>query len=183
MIQKINKFKPIPNSFKKTFCVFYEKNLEEINQLTVDFESESGSKYYYTESGMYRYSNHWGRLANSKWRLVENGLSQSKFKLGFAQWDEFYPDNNDEVLYYLEYNSVEKTITYQHKNGKGYEQGFVVRTAPDTMKRIKLARNILTLTNWANYFENRNIEELRVLIIHELIYTNKSIDQIKRELL
>ena len=57
-------------SFKNTFCVFDEKEINEIENLELSFKSASGSSYFYTEMGMYRLSNHWGKLANSKWRLI-----------------------------------------------------------------------------------------------------------------
>ena len=93
-------FRPNPNSFKNTFCVFKEQNLKSIENLKLQFQSKSGSCYYYTTIGMYRLSNHWGRLANSKWRLEPmEPETNSKTKVGFAPWTEFYPDNALEELY------------------------------------------------------------------------------------
>jgi hypothetical protein len=84
-MQKI--FRPSSKSFKNTFCVFQELPLSSL-ELTMQYASKSGSSYYYTKLGMYRVSNHWGRLANSKWRLepmqTESG---SKTKVGFAPWN------------------------------------------------------------------------------------------------
>jgi hypothetical protein len=57
------------NTFKpslihlKTLCVFKEQPISAIEGLTVQFESKAGSRYFYTQVGMYRLSNHWGRLA------------------------------------------------------------------------------------------------------------------------
>ena len=106
--------------------------------------------------------------------------SMNKFKLGFATWDSFYPDNNFEKLYYLEANFTEKTVMYQHKNNPNFDNKAVLRNSLETIKRIKQARNILTLTNWANYFTNKNIEELRIKIVTELIFTDKTLEVIKR---
>jgi hypothetical protein len=64
-----NIFRPSPNSFKNTFCVFHEVLPDQIENLKLQYDSKSGSKYFYSKEGMYRWSNHWGRLANSKWRL------------------------------------------------------------------------------------------------------------------
>jgi hypothetical protein len=51
---------------------------------------------------MYRLSNHWGRLANSKWRLIAADTeTSSKLKLGFAHWTDFYPDNNHDNVVVL----------------------------------------------------------------------------------
>ena len=184
MKETIQSFKPNANFFKNTFCVFYEKDLEEIKNIAIDYKSDSGSIYYYTAVGMYRYSNHWGRLANCKWRLVENNLQkESKWKLGFAKWNDFYPDNKIDRLYYLDFDFETHEVLYQHKNNPNYDGKALLRTSEETMKRIKTTRNILSLTNWAKYFENYNIDDLRLIIVKELIQTNKSIEQIKKEIL
>lgn len=176
-------YKPSPKSFKKTFCIFHEVATSEIEGLTVSYKSDAGSTYYYIEKGMYRLSNHWGRLANSKWRLITNQENaDSKFKLGFATWDSFFSDNNEEKLYFLEFDSVTNTINYQHKKSKTYDGKAILRTTFETAKRIKQARNILTLSSWAKYYET-DIEQLRVKIVQELIFTEKTLDEIKRNLI
>lgn len=176
-------FRPNPNSFKNTFCVFKEEEIQILEKLTVQYESKSGSKYFYTEKGMYRLSNHWGRLANSKWRLEAFAIeAPSKIKLGFASWNEFYTDNATEKLYYLEANFANNTINYQHKFNPNYDNKAVLRTSFETSKRIKQARNLFNLTSWAKYFENEDINDLRKKIITNLIFTNKTLEEIKREL-
>ena len=175
-------FKPNPNSFKKTFCIFQEVNLDLIKNIKSSYESEAGSKYFYNEFGMYRLSNHWGRLANSKWRLIASEIeTDSKFKLGFAKYESFFPDNDIDTIYYLEYNPVDETINYNHKNNPDYDGKAILRTTFETRKRIKQARNILTLSSWAKYYET-DIDLLREIIINELIYSNKTLDEIKRKL-
>jgi hypothetical protein len=176
-------FRPSPNSFKNTFCVFQEVLLEKIKDLKVQYDSKSGSKYFYTKEGMFRLSNHWGRLANSKWRLEPmEPETESKFKIGYAAWDAFYPDNADDELYYLEVNYSKNTVNYQHKNNPNYDSKPILRTSFETTKKIKQIRNLLALTSWAKYFEYEDIEELRKVIIEQLIYTNMTLDEIKRAL-
>lgn len=174
-------FKPHPNAFKNTFCVFEEKLLSSVEGLKVQFESKAGSRYYYTTKGMFRLSNHWGRLANSKWRLIAAEVeSDSKFKLGFAPWDAFYPDNESDKLYYLSVNYEKQMISYEHKNNPDYDGCAVLRTSFETKKRIKQARNILELNSWAAYFEYTDLNVLRKKIIDALINTDNSLDDIKR---
>lgn len=176
-------FQPNVNSFKNTFCVFKEVALSEIEYLEGQFTSESGSVYYYNELGMYRLSNHWGRLANSKWRLLPlKPESVSKIKLGFARWEIFYPDNASEKLYYIAADCETNTVNYYHKDCPDYNGKGVVRTYNETQKRLKNIRNILTLTQWAKYF-NQDIEVLRKVIIDELIHTDKPLEMIKSEVL
>ncbi|KAB1158190.1 hypothetical protein [Flavobacterium luteum] len=172
-----------PNSFKNTFCVFKEVPLIEIENIKSNFISSSGSTYYYTELGMYRLSNHWGRLANSKWRLesleIEN---QSKTKLGFALWEDFYPDNSKEELYYITTDFKTKTVNYQHKNNPLYDNKAVLRNSFETTKKIKQIRNLLNLTSWAKHFEYYDLEVLQEKIITDLMFTNKPLEEIKRDL-
>jgi len=175
-------FKPHPNSFKNTFCVFKEVLPETIEGLKMQFQSKAGSTYYYTETGMYRVSNHWGRLANSKWRLVAmEPETESKTKIGFAAWSEFYPDNAEEKLYYIEADYKKNTVNYQHKKNPEYDKKAILRTSFETTKRIKQIRNLQQLTSWAKHFDYEDIDELRAAIIHKLIYTEKTLDEIKRE--
>lgn len=176
-------FRPNPNSFKNTFCIFHEASLDCINGLELQYDSKSGSKYYYTKVGMYRLSNHWGRLANSKWRLepLEPEID-SKIKLGFAPWINFYPDNALDKLYYLEANYLKKTVNYQHRNNPSYDKKAILRTSFETTKRIKQVRNLFNLTSWAKYFDYDDLDFLRKKIIDELIFTNKSLEEIKKEL-
>lgn len=175
-------FKPAPKSFKNTFCIFHEVASAEIEDLTISYKSEAGSTYYYTEKGMFRLSNHWGRLANSKWRLIANEVvTDSKFKLGFANWESFFPDNNEDKLYFLEYDSKTNTINYQHKKSKIFDGKPILRTTFETAKRIKQARNIITLSAWAKHYDT-DVSALRIEIIYELIFTEKTLDEIKRNL-
>lgn len=179
-------FRPNPNSFKNTFCVFQEVSLNSLKGLVVQYQSKSGSSYYYSKSGMYRLSNHWGRLANSKWRLeplvLELDCFESKIKLGFAPWENFYLDNALDKLYYLEANYLKNTVNYQHKNNPNYDSKAILRTSFETTKKIKQIRNLFTLTSWAKYFEYDNLDVLRKKIIDQLIFTNKTLEEIKREI-
>lgn len=176
-------FRPNPNSFKNTFCVFQEIEVKTIEKLPIQFESKSGSCYYYTELGMYRLSNHWGRLANSKWRLNPMDPEiQSKTKLGFASWNDFYPDNAVEELYYIKANFETKMVNYQHKNNPEYDNKAILRTSFETTKKLKQIRNLFNLNTWAKHFEYDDLDLLRQEIINKLIFTNKPLDEIKREL-
>ncbi|WP_343614879.1 hypothetical protein [Flavobacterium sp.] len=176
-------YKPHPNSFKNTFCAFHEVLPDRVAGLKKQFESKAGSTYYYTEEGMYRVSNHWGRLANSKWRLIAlEPETQSKIKIGFAKWEEFYPDNADEKLYYIDADFETNTANYQHKKNPDYDGKAILRTSFETTKRLKQVRNLQQLTSWAKHFDYDDIDDLRKQIINELIFTEKSLEEIKREI-
>jgi hypothetical protein len=175
-------FYPKRGSFKNTFCIFKEVELNEIEGLKEQFSSKAGSRYYYSEKGMYRLSNHWGRLANSKWRLIpmENSAT-SKTKLGFANWNDFFPDNDIDLLYFIEVDFDNYCANYQHKQHSSYDGKAILRNTTETAKVLKRVKNILTLTSWAKFYDE-DIDVLRKKIVTELVYTNKSLDEIKREL-
>jgi len=177
-----NVYQPPKNFFKNTFCIFNEVPLSVIEDRKPDFKSASGSHYYYTQEGMFRLSNHWGKLANSKWRLVAmEPPSSDKIKLGFAKWEAFFQDNDLEKLYYITVDFENHTAEYYHKNCPDYNGKAVVRTYKETQKRLKNIRNILTtLTNWSKPYA-QDIEVLRRNIIHELIHTDKTLAVIKSE--
>lgn len=176
-------YKPKSTTFTNTFCVFTEINPNLINLITPNYISSSGSKYFYTAQGMYRFSNHWGKLANCKWRLLSNtNVSTGKVKLGFANWETFYFDNNFDANFYLDVNYSEKTITYQHKNNPNYNSELPLFCYKDISKKIKQIKNLFELTNWAKYF-NEDIEVLRKKIISELVETKSSLEEIKRKFL
>ena len=183
MINNSQKYKPSPNSLKNTFCVFVEVEHSEIEGLTIDYASKSGSQYYYTQQGMYRLANHWGRLANAKWRLIDLGLNENKFKVGFAPWENFYPDNDTDNCYYLEMDWESNQMQYQHKNNPAYNNKAILRNTKETQKRLKLARTILTKTQWAKHFHGMEIQELQTKIIQKLIDSNETIHQIKSDLM
>lgn len=180
-MEKLKSLKP--NAFKNTFCVFNELDINKLEGLDWSYKSKSGSCYFFSKSGMYRYSNHWGRLANSKWRLIPlKPETPSKFKLGFATWTSFYPDNNEEALYYLEVDYEIKTVNYQHKNNPDYDGIAIIRNTFETTKKIKQIRNLFNLTSWFKYFDADDIDLIRKKIIQQLVYTNKSLDEIKNEI-
>ena len=64
------------NFHKHTFCIFKEVDFETIQNLKPNYKSKSGSSYFFTDQGVYRLSNHWGRAANCKWRLEISSKSQ-----------------------------------------------------------------------------------------------------------
>jgi hypothetical protein len=175
------------NFHNHTFCIFKEMPLESIKDLKLNYKSKSGSSYYFVAEGVYRLSNHWGRAANCKWRLdknsTSNGLSSNRTKLGFAAWNAFYPDNDLEKLYFLEVDYDHQIVHFYHKQSENYTSDKVLRTTNDTTKLIKQIRNLLEETAWAKYLSTENIVDLRKQIINQLIHTNQTFQEIRRDFL
>ena len=168
------------NFHNYTFCIFQEVGLEVLQDLSLNYKSKSGSCYYFTKTGVYRLSNHWGRAANCKWRLVNNNVNGDRTKLGYANWSDFYPDNDYEKLYFVKVDYDTQTVQFYHKQSQENTTEKVLRTATDTTKLIKQIRTLLDETAWTKYLKDENIAVLRKEIIEELINTNKTFQEIRK---
>ncbi len=171
------------NFHNRTFCIFNEVDLDVIKDVKPNFKSKSGSSYYFTEVGVYRLSNHWGRAANCKWRLISDAKNTNRTKLGFANWNAFYPDNDFEKLYFIEVNYDTQSVNYYHKQSKNCTSDKVLRTSTDTTKRIKQIRTLFDETAWAKHLKDSNTEMLRKEIIKKLIESVATFQEIRRDYL
>ena len=168
------------NFHKHTFCIFQEVALDVLKDLKLHYKSKSGSSYYFVVGGVYRYSNHWGRAANCKWRLISNTANKGRTKLGYANWCDFYPDNDFEKLYFIEVDYNTQSAHFNHFKNEKYSPDKVLRTATETTKLLKQIRTLLEETAWTKHLKEVSIEVLRKEIIEQLITTNKSFQEIKR---
>lgn len=169
------------NFHKHTFCDFIEVSRNSLNELKLAYTSKSGSSYYFTEEGVYRVSNHWGRAANCRWRLISNEEKVNQYKrVGFAKWIDFFPNNETERLFYIEINWKDKSVLFQHKNNSSFNDE-TLRNASETAKRIKQIKEILKDDSWAKYLEIDDVEITRKDICEQLIATNKTLHEIKQE--
>ncbi len=168
------------NFHKHTFCIFQEVELNVLKDLKLHYKSKSGSSYYFVEDGVYRHSNHWGRAANCKWRLISNNINKERTKLGYANWSDFYQDNDFEKLYFIEVDYSNQSAHFNHYQNEKFSNDKIVRTSTETAKLLKQIRILLEETSWAKHLKRESIEELRQEIIEQLITTNKSFQEIKR---
>ncbi|MEW5677147.1 hypothetical protein ABGT15_12610 [Flavobacterium enshiense] len=177
MSKTYNKF----NFHKHTFCVFKEVPVIDIEHLKLNHKSNSGSTYYFTEAGVYRVSNHWGRAANCRWRLQSDSkLVNQRVKVGYANWTDFYPNNEQENLFYVEVNWETNEVTFQHKFNPNYNGKAQLRNASETAKTIRTLNEVLATDNWAKYLNFNDINELRKEIVQQLVTSNASFIEIKR---
>ncbi len=175
------------NFHKHTFCIFKEVDYEEIEKLKCNYQSKSGSSYYFTNEGVYRYSNHWGRAANCKWKLEGSSKSHvsnpNRTKLGYAKWSDFYPDNDFEKLYFIDVDFEKKVVNFCHKQSENYRNDKVLRTSVETTKLIRQIRTLLEETAWTKHLNVENIENVRREIIEQLIISNQSFQEIRQNYL
>jgi hypothetical protein len=171
-----NKF----NFHKHTFCLFQQVEDSAVADLKLGYKSASGSAYYYSEIGVYRKSNHWGRTANCRWRLITNADYKNQTEIvGFARWTDFYPNNDTEKLFFIEINEAKNEVQFNHKNHPNYAHQ-IVRNASDTAKRIKEIKNVLQTTSWAKHLIFDDFEEIKRKMLTELSNTNESFVNLKK---
>jgi len=145
---------------------------------TAHYKSSSDSMYHYTPEGVYRYSDHWGRVANCRWKLLANDNYKTQIShLGFAKWTDFYSINDTEKLFYLQVDFELKKVSFKHKGTANTADMFLF-TSQEAQKRQKQIRVLLKEERWATYYE-QHIDDLREDIISELISTNKTLKELK----
>ncbi|WP_291138950.1 hypothetical protein [Flavobacterium sp. UBA7663] len=162
-----------------------EVDISSIPSIEWHYISKSGSGYYFTDEGVYRISNHWGRAANCRWRLISSSnskINNSQIRTGFAKWTDFYPNNETENFFYVEVNFDTSEVNFQHKNNPKYDEKAVLRNASETAKVIRQIKEILESDAWAKHLDVEDLEVLRKEIIWKLITTNTSLQTIKKDL-
>lgn len=179
VVMKLNYHKQ--NFFKNTYCVFKAVDLELLTDKRPNFTSKSGSKYFYTDEGVYRISSHWGRAATCRWRLqTDDSTARNGAKAGFAKWTSFYKDNDVEKLYFIQKSEFTHKYEYFHRNEPSYTTAYILRTAAETRKVLQQLKTITTETKWAKYIPHDDLEDLRNYLINGLITTNKKLPELRR---
>lgn len=151
-------------------------NQDFFDENQVHFKSKAGSQYSYTEEGVYRFSNHWGRVADCRWRLLsEDKLKNQNYYLGFANWTDFYALNETEKQFYISVDFEKSIVEFHHK---GTNEEVFVFFAEMAQKKVTQIRKLFLDDKWAKYFDT-DIHLLRKNIISEYTSSNKSLQEIK----
>ncbi|WCM42150.1 hypothetical protein MG290_00325 [Flavobacterium sp. CBA20B-1] len=166
------------NFFKNTFAVF-KKADQPKDYSKPHFISKHGSCYFFTNEGVFRYSNHWGRVGNCRWRLEYIDHKQQTNYWGFCAWNQFYSNEDAQPLYFIEEVSPNQ-YTYNHKNNSNI-QNAVYRSANETAKILKKINEINQNDAWAKHLSYNNYQDLKAYFINQLISTQKSFMKIKQE--
>lgn len=172
------------NFHSYTFCIWKEVRFAEISDLKINYKSQSGSEYIFTTQGLYRISNHWGRVANCHWRLIP--LAQYKNQntiVGFANWTDFYSNDDTSKLFFIKVNFETQDVNFYHKLSADTQEKVILRNAKETAKTIQTIKKVLTETDWAKYLQFQDLEALRKEIVNELVNTEKSFLELKKQYL
>jgi len=165
------------NFFKHTFCEFVELDNFDFPEST-NYKSKSNSTYFYTDNGVYRKSNHWGRVANCRWKLItDKNYKNQNSVIGFAKWVDFYPINSSEKIFFINVDFEEKTAKIQSNKEISIKYLF---TFPEAQKRVKQITHLFKEYKWATHFDSE-IDELRFNIFSKYINSDKTLQEIKNE--
>ena len=165
------------NFFKHTYCEFqWVENFEFPEN--AHFKSNSNSTYYYTEKGVYRKSNHWGKVANCQWKILplENYKNQQTI-IGFATWDCFFPTISSEKNFIIAVDFNQNTATIQSKKNR---ETFPLFAFSEAQQKLKKIRELLQNDAWTRYY-NHDIKEIKQLVVHTFLNSSKSLQQIKQD--
>ncbi len=169
--------------YKNTFCNFRAVDISKIETLKCGYISTK-SKYYFTSKGVYRQSNHWGRVASCRWRLQSLNVKVNQVStVGYANWTDFYSNNEVEKLFFLYYSKRDNTITFHHKDSAYYTKNVCLRTAKDTAKAVRQCKELLETDTWTKYLSYDNINVLRKEWLHKIITTQTSLLKLRQEML
>jgi len=140
------------NFFKHTYCEFSLDDIDFFNNNGIHYKSKKGSYYHYTKEGVFRYSNHWGRVANCRWKIEKSDMYKNqKYLVGFAKWEDFYPLNDVEKSFYISVDNVLKKAVIHHVENKKSDH-FYLFSLSEVQKRRKQMNHILSTEKWAKYF-------------------------------
>lgn len=164
------------NFFRNTFCEFQQVSFFEFPEDSF-FKSKSDSCYFYSEEGVYRKSNHWGKVANCRWKILplENYKNQQTI-IGFAKWHHFFPINSREKLFLIVVDFENNKANIQAKKEGSND---ILCAFSEAQEKLKKIRDLLKNDDWTKYF-NQDKKELKKSVIHEFINSSKSLQQIKQ---
>jgi hypothetical protein len=169
------------NFHSYTFCIWKEVLFSEINGLKINYKSQSGSEYIFTANGLYRISNHWGRVANCHWRLIPLAQFKSQNNIvGFAKWTDFYSNDDTSKLFFIKLDLETKEVNFYHKLSIENQEKVILRNAKETAKTIQTIKQVLNESDWAKYLQYDDLEVLRKEIVNELVNTEKTFLEIKK---
>lgn len=165
------------NFFKHTFCEFNQVNNFNFPE-KINYKSKSESQYFYTKEGVFRKSNHWGRVANCRWKLISSEKYKNQIAvIAFANWSDFYPINSSEKLFYIKIDFENKLSKIKPKKENNNQHLYSYLTA---QKKVKQIQQLFKDSKWAKYYD-LNINELRYQIITKFINSEKPLNEIKLE--
>ncbi|NCT10291.1 MAG: hypothetical protein GW772_09475 [Flavobacteriia bacterium] len=165
------------NFFKHTFCEFQQVPFFEFPKNDF-FKSKSDSCYFYSDKGVYRKSNHWGKVGNCHWKILPlaNYKNQQTI-IGFATWHQFFTINSSEKIFFIWVDFENNTANIKAKEKNSSD---VLLNFSDAQEKLKKIRDLLKIDGWTKYF-NQDKKTLKKSIIQEFLNSSKKLQLIKQE--
>ncbi len=180
MVKKFNQ----SNFHKRTFCIWKEVDYLEISDLKINYKSKSGSQYIFSKEGIYRISNHWGRVADCHWRLIPLGLFKNQnITVAYANLVDFHTYDDSAKLFFIRVDITKADVNFYHKDMVLPNEKVLLRDAKETAKTLKIIKEILNDTLWAKYLKYESITDLRRDIIQNLVTSSESFISLKKRYL
>lgn len=164
------------NFFKNTFCIF--KEISDVPKLKPDYISKNNSAYYFTPEGVYRKSNHWGRVANCRWKLDTENYHCQKSIIAFAKWTDFSPNDEQKALYSIQ--KIKNEYRIVHKYSIENNEQIIFRNAKECAKVVKQLKEIQNIPRWFTYYHASN-NELIDFFEKGLLHSNQTLQNLKQE--
>ena len=151
------------NYFKDTYAQWTEVTEKDLPKANPDYKSASGSEYWYTDKGVYRKSNHWGKVASCRWYLNDNVIqNETVYQIGYADFNNFQK---------MMYNSnMEKLIAQASKyilpNGEEAVQEWIdnlINDQEELLERAKKYRNNFLIPGY-----EKELKDLRSLSVDKI---------------
>ena len=170
----MNTFSP-KNFYKQTYCLF--KEVTDQTELKFTYKSRSSSQYLYTEKGVYRYANHWGRVAQCKWPIQTlNSFKNQQYYVGFALWSDFFSLQATDKLFSIVVNfSQQNSCILKSETTHG---GPLYSISEALLKQKEIAK-MFKNTRWCAYAE-ADAAELTQKAITAYLNSSDSLNEIKR---
>lgn len=164
------------NFFKNTYCEFQQVDFDFSN--IEKFESKSGSKYHYTEKGVYRYSNHWGRVANCRWKLSNtSNYKNQQWYVGYANWSSFFDLDSTEKCFFIKVDFASEEITIHVENTTESTSKFLF-SIQQVLQRKKDIQQVFKNDKWLKYVSESS-SVVKENVIRQLINSDKCLQEIK----
>ncbi|MFY8010181.1 MAG: hypothetical protein ACOVNW_10780 [Flavobacterium sp.] len=169
------------NFHSHTFCIWKEVPFTAISELKVNYTSQSGSQYIFTATGLFRISNHWGRVANCHWRLIPLAEFKNQHTtVAYADWTDFYSNDDTAKLFFIKVDWLTREVNFYHKQTANPNEKVIFRNAKEVAKTIRTIKEVLSQEDWAKYLKYDDLETLREKVIAELVGTSKTFLEVKK---
>ena len=103
--------------------------------------------------------------------------------VAFANWTDFYSNDDTSKLFFIKVDFKTNEVNFYHKLSLEDQEKVILRNAKETAKTIQTIKQVLTEINWAKYLQFEDLNVLRKEVIEELVNSEKTFLEIKKQYL